>query len=106
MSSFSGVPPVDDITARFKNLASSLHTCAVCSASSRVGTSRIAWISGTAASTSSSTGMQYAAVFPVPFLARARRSRPASVAGMDSSWMGDGRSKPFSKMPIRSSRLR
>lgn len=33
---------------------------------------------------------------PVPFLARARISRPVSAMGMDSSWMGLGASKPFS----------
>ena len=40
--------------------------------------------------------MQKAAVLPVPFLARARMSRPVSAMGMDSSWMGLGASKPFS----------
>ena len=40
----------------------------------------------------------------VPFFARARMSRLLSAAGMASSWIGDGRSKPASKMPISSSR--
>jgi len=40
--------------------------------------------------------MQKAAVLPVPFLARASTSRPVRAMGMDSSWMGDGFSKPFS----------
>jgi hypothetical protein len=40
--------------------------------------------------------MQKAAVLPVPFLARARMSRPVSAIGMLSSWMGLGASKPFS----------
>jgi hypothetical protein len=40
--------------------------------------------------------MEKAAVLPVPFLARARMSRPVRAMGMDSSWMGDGFSKPFS----------
>lgn len=34
---------------------------------------------------------------------RARMFRPASAMGIASSWMGDGFSKPFSKMPIKSS---
>jgi hypothetical protein len=38
MSSLRYVPPVDVITCTFKYLPSSLHTCAVCNASSRVGT--------------------------------------------------------------------
>lgn len=57
-------------------------------------------------STRSSTGMTKAAVLPVPFFARARMSRPASAIGIDSSWMGEGRSKPASKMPISSSRFK
>jgi hypothetical protein len=40
--------------------------------------------------------MQKAAVLPVPFFARARTSRPVRAMGMDSSWMGEGFSKPFS----------
>ena len=32
--------------------------------------------------------MVNAAVLPVPFLARARMSRPVSAIGMDSSWIG------------------
>lgn len=50
--------------------------------------------------------MTKAAVLPVPFLARARTSRLVRAIGIASSWMGDGRSKPASKIPIRSSRLR
>lgn len=50
--------------------------------------------------------MTKAAVFPVPFFARARMSRPARAMGMDSSWIGDGRSKPASKMPMSSSRFK
>ena len=81
-------------------------TCEVCRASSRVGTRIIDWMLGLLASAFSSTGMTKAAVFPVPFFARARMSRPARAIGMLSSWIGDGRSKPASKMPMRSSRLR
>jgi hypothetical protein len=47
-------------------------------------------------STFSSTGIQKAAVLPVPFLALARISLPVRAIGMLSSWMGDGFSKPFS----------
>lgn len=43
------------------------------------------------------------AVLPVPFLALAKMSRPASAMGMDSSWIGEGFSKPASKMPINNS---
>ena len=39
--------------------------------------------------------MVNAAVLPVPFLARARMSRPVSAMGIDSSWMGEGRSNPL-----------
>ena len=81
-------------------------TCEVCRASSRVGTRIIDWMLGLLASAFSSTGMTKAAVFPVPFFARARMSRPARAIGMLSSWMGEGRSKPASKMPISNSRLR
>jgi len=73
-----------------------LLTWDVCRASSRVGTRMRAWISLRAGSTRSRTGMVKAAVLPVPFLARARMSRPVRAMGMDSSWMGDGLSKPCS----------
>lgn len=42
--------------------------------------------------TRSRVGMMKAAVLPVPFLARARTSRPVRAIGIASSWMGDGRS--------------
>jgi|MDSX01.1.fsa_nt_gb hypothetical protein len=58
------------------------------------------------ASTFSRVGMMNAAVLPVPFLARARMSRPARAIGIASSWMGEGRSKPASNIPISNSRLR
>ena len=64
------------------------------------------WMTFFEVSTFSRTGMQNAAVLPVPFFARARMSRPVRLMGMLSSWMGDGLSKPFSYIPIRSSRLR
>ena len=47
-----------------------------------------------------------AAVLPVPFFARARMSRPVRATGTLSSWIGDGFSKPASKMPIKRSLLR
>ena len=78
------------------SLSLSFLTCDVCRASSRVGTRMRAWISLRAGSTRSRTGIVNAAVLPVPFLARARMSRPVSAMGMDSSWMGDGLSKPCS----------
>jgi hypothetical protein len=54
------------------------------------------WTSFLVVSIFSSTGIENAAVLPVPFLARARMSRPVSAMGIDSSWMGEGFSKPFS----------
>lgn len=51
----------------------------------------------------SRVGITKAAVFPVPFLARARMSLPVRATGMASSCIGDGFSKPASKMPINSS---
>ena len=48
MSSRSDVPPNRDITSTLKRFPKSLHTCAFCSASSRVGTSTTAvcWSGG------------------------------------------------------------
>lgn len=40
--------------------------------------------------TFSNAGMTKAAVLPVPFLARARMSRPVKAIGIDSSWMERG----------------
>jgi len=96
MSSRSEVPPVVTITSAPRCFPSSRATCEVCSASSRVGTRITAWISLRLVSRRSRTGMQKAAVLPVPFLARARMSRPVSAIGIDSSWIGEGRSNPFS----------
>lgn len=56
--------------------------------------------------TCSRTGIQYAPVLPVPFLARAKISLPESAIGILASWIGEGFSQPFSNMPIRSSRFR
>lgn len=63
-------------------------------------------IVNTSVQTCSKTGIQYAPVLPVPFLALARTSLPLSAIGIEASWMGEGFSQPFSKMPISSSRLR
>jgi len=106
MSSLREVPPVLTMTCTFMCLPSSLHTCDVCSASSLVGTSTRTWMHVRVVSVFSNEGMRKEAVFPVPFLARAKMSRPARATGMASSWIGDGFSKPFSKMPMSSSRLR
>lgn len=92
MSSRSVVPPVVTMTCTPVCLPSVLQTCEVWSASSRVGTRRRAWILLTLGLTRSSVGMMKAAVLPVPFLARARTSRPVRAMGMASSWMGEGRS--------------
>ena len=50
--------------------------------------------------------MTNAAVFPVPFFARARISRLDNAIGIASSWIGEGFSNPASKIPIKSSRPR
>lgn len=42
----------------------------------------------------------------MPFLARARTSRPVNATGMASSWMGEGFSKPASKIPMSKSRFK
>jgi hypothetical protein len=54
----------------------------------------------------SKTGITNEAVFPVPFLALARISLPANAMGIDSSWIGEGRSKPASKIPMSRSLFR
>lgn len=51
-------------------------------------------------------GITKAAVFPVPFFARASISLPVSATGIASSWMGDGFSNPASKMPINNDRFK
>jgi hypothetical protein len=51
-------------------------------------------------------GILKAAVFPVPFFARASMSLPVKAMGILSSCIGDGLSKPFSYMPIKSSRFK
>jgi len=90
ISSLKVVPPVVTITWAPVCLPSVLHTWEVCKASSRVGTRRRAWILGTFGLTRSRVGMMKAAVLPVPFLARARISRPVSAIGIASSWIGEG----------------
>ena len=42
----------------------------------------------------------------MPFFARAKMFLPVRAMGMPTSWIGDGVSQPFSKIPIRSSRFR
>lgn len=105
ISSFSPVPPVVTITLIPRCFPRVLHTCEVWSASSRVGTRMRAWILGLLGLIRSSVGMTKAAVFPVPFFARARMSLPVSATGIVSSWIGDGFSKPASNIPIINSRL-
>lgn len=56
--------------------------------------------------TCSNTGIEYAPVLPVPFFARAKMSLPESAMGILASWIGDGFSHPFSKIPINNSRFR
>eukprot|EP00955_Chlamydomonas_euryale_P087206 364277-Chlamydomonas_euryale.AAC.13 len=104
MSSFSDVPPVvvTTSTLRKNNEARTAHAIEHqkhgCSLKGLHGRhARLAvmtiqncdssppWISFLVGSIFSSTGMQKDAVLPVPFLARARMSRPASAMGMDSS---------------------
>jgi hypothetical protein len=71
-----------------------------------VGIRRRAWILGLEGSIRWSVGIKKAAVLPVPFLARARMSRPVKAIGIASSWIGEGESNPASKMPIRRLRWR
>lgn len=40
---------------------------------------------------------------PVPFFALARTSFPERAIGMEASWIGEGLSQPFSKIPINNS---
>ncbi len=47
-------------------------------------------------STLSIRGIEYDAVFPVPFLALAIIFYPFKAIGILSSWIGDGFSYPFS----------
>ena len=53
------------------------------------------------------TGMKYAAVFPLPVLARARISRFSSVSGIAFVWTRVGRAKPMSARArrMRASRI-
>lgn len=56
----------------------------------------IPWMQFLVVSVFSRAGMRKEAVLPVPFLALAKISRPRRAIGIASSWMGEGRSKPFS----------
>ena len=106
ISSRKPVPPVVTMTLTPRCFPSVLQTCEVCMASSLVGTSIKHWILDTFGLIFSRAGMTKAAVFPVPFFARARISRPVRATGIASSWIGDGRSKPASNIPMRRPRLR
>ena len=70
-----------------------------------MGTKIKAWVFVLLGLMRSRVGITKAAVFPVPFLARAKISLPVRATGIVSSWIGDGFSNPASKMPIMSSRL-
>nr|GMD33218.1 hypothetical protein Iba_chr09cCG0580 [Ipomoea batatas] len=76
MSSFKLVPPVETMISICKCFASSLQTCDVCRANSRVGT-RIIPVHLKAQCYEGR--MQKAAVFPVPFFALARMSLPVEA---------------------------
>lgn len=105
MSSINPVPPVVTMTLIPRCFPSVLQTWDVWSANSRVGTRRRAWVFVLLGLIRSKVGITKAAVLPVPFFARARISLPVRATGIVSSWMGDGFSKPASKIPIISSRL-
>ena len=66
----------------------------------------IAWMLSTLASIMFNTGMRNAPVFPVPFLALASTFLPARAMGIVSSWIGEGISNPFSKIPLSRSIFR
>lgn len=85
MSSFRPVPPVVTMTLIPRCFPNVLHTWDVCKASSLVGTRIKAWVLEFFELIRSSVGITNAAVLPVPFLARARMSRPVRATGMVSS---------------------
>lgn len=105
ISSFRPVPPVVTMTLMPRYLPKVLQTWDVCKANSLVGTRINTWVFVLLGLTRSSAGMTNAAVFPVPFFALARMSRPVSATGIVSSCIGDGLSKPASNMPLNSSCL-
>ncbi|KAH3662543.1 hypothetical protein OGAPHI_005795 [Ogataea philodendri] len=106
ISSLNEVPPVVTMTWIPKWAPRVFTTCDVWRASSLVGTRIRACILLTFGFNFSRVGITNAAVLPVPFFALARMSLPMRATGIASSWMGDGFSKPASKIPIKSSLLR
>ena len=85
MSSRRPVPPVVTITLIPRCFPRVLQTWDVCIANSLVGTRIKHWIFETLGLIFCSVGITNAAVFPVPFLARARMSRPVRATGILSS---------------------
>mmetsp|Transcript_35419 Transcript_35419/g.85719 ORF Transcript_35419/g.85719 Transcript_35419/m.85719 type:complete len:247 (-) Transcript_35419:423-1163(-) len=106
ISSLRDVPPVVTIHWTPICFPISLTMADVWSANSRVGIKMRTWICLRSVSVFSRHGMMYAAVLPVPFLARAKTLRSCRMIGIASSWIGDGRSNPFSNIPMRSSRFK
>ena len=84
-----GVPPhkVSTLTLSAPR-ASRRISCVTCSASSRVGHSTSAWVAKLRASSRCSSASAKAAVLPLPVLACAIRSWPASASGSAAAWIG------------------
>lgn len=102
-SSVKLVPPVVTIQLMPKCFPKVRTTWEVCKANSLVGTRIKACVLKTLGFTNCNEGMTKEAVLPVPFLALAKMSLPARAIGIDSSWIGEGFSKPASKIPINNS---
>ena len=85
MSSIKPVPPVVTITLIPRCFPKVLQTCDVWSASSLVGTRIRACVLVLLGLMRSKVGITKAAVFPVPFLARAKISLPVRATGIVSS---------------------
>ena len=73
-------------------------TTATWLASSRVGSSTIAWVFGSAVSIASTSGMPKAPVLPLPVWARTIRSPPARMWGIAAVWTGVGVCQPRSRI--------
>ncbi len=94
-------PPNTDAAVTGVWTARSLSSSTIWAASSRVGVSTRARVVPRGLSIRRwRIGRTNAAVFPLPVMAAARTSRPASAGGMASTWIGVGRAKPSSFTPL------
>ena len=84
-----GVPPHSVSTLMLSAARASRRiSTATCSASSRVGHSTIAWVFQRRGSSRASSARPKAAVLPLPVIAWAIRSWPASASGSAAAWIG------------------